>query len=503
MEALSDSNLIRLKAWLRPYASRTCYVAYRFVAVVATVAAITFLCAHLIHVNATTAGFAYLVAILVIATRWGFLEATVASLVSALCFNFFFFPPVGSFNIAHPHNWVALFAFLATSIIASRLSTRAKQRAQEALDRQKEMERLYALSRAILLTDARQAPAKQIAQRIQEIFEFPALALYDGSTGEIHRTGPEDLPAHDDKLKQAASLGTGLTDESNRTTVMPVRLGGHIIGSLAVRGGALSPTALQALSNLVAIALEKVRGQEAANRAEAARQSEELKSTLLDSIAHEFKTPLTSIKAAATALLSTPTPSPEEQRELLTVVDEEADRLGRLVTEAIQMARIEAGKIKLNTGLRSVRGLIGGILQQMKPAIEGRSVTLSVAEDLPPIIADEGLMGLAVRHLLDNAVKYSPPGSPIGISAEKAGGCVIISVSDQGRGIPERDQSRIFQKFYRSPDTHQHVTGSGMGLAISLEVVRAHGGEMWVESAPGQGSKFCISVPSAAEGMTP
>jgi two-component system sensor histidine kinase KdpD len=265
----------------------------------------------------------------------------------------------------------------------------------------------------------------------------------------------------------------------------------------------LSPTALQALSNLVAIALERVRSQEAANRAEAARQNEELKSTLLDSIAHEFKTPLTSIKAAATALLSTPTPSPEEQRELLTVVDEEADRLGRLVTEAIQMARIEAGKIKLNTSLRSVRGLIGGILQQMKPAIEGRSVTLSVAEDLPPIIADEELMGLAVRHLLDNAVKYSPPGSPIGISAEKAGGCVIISVSDQGLGIPERDQSRIFQKFYRSPDTHQHVTGSGMGLAISLEVVRAHGGEMWVESAPGQGAKFCISVPSAAEEMTP
>ena len=445
-------------------------MAYRLVAVVATIAAITLFCTRLVPVNAPTGGFAYLLAILVIATRWGFLEATVASFVAVLCFNFFFFPPVGTFNVADPENWVALFAFLAMSVIASQLSARAKQRTQEALDRQKEMERLYALSRAILLTDTSQAPAKQITLRIQEIFEFPALALYDGSTGEVHRAGPEDLPGHDDMLKQAASRGTLLTNEANRITVIPVRLGGHVIGSLAVRGGASSPTALQALSNLVAIALEKVRGQEAANRAEAARQSEELKSTLLDSIAHEFKTPLTSIRAAATALLYTPTPSREEQRELLTVVDEEADRLGRLVTEAIQMARLEAGKIKLNT-----------------------------AGDLPQIIADQELMGLAIRQLLDNAVKYSPPGSPIAVRAEKGDGCVIVSVGDQGPGIPEREQLRIFQKFYRSSDTHQHVTGSGMGLTIAREIVRAHGGDIWVRSRAGQGSEFCISVPAAGE----
>jgi two-component system sensor histidine kinase KdpD len=499
VEAFADSNLNKLKAWLRPFASRTREVAYRLVAVVATIAAITLFCTRLVPVNAPTGGFAYLLAILVIATRWGFLEATVASFVAVLCFNFFFFPPVGTFNVADPENWVALFAFLATSIIASQLSARAKQRTQEALDRQKEMERLYALSRAILLTDTSQAPAKQIALRIQEIFEFPALALYDGSTGEVHRAGPEDLSGHDDMLKQAASRGILLTDEANRITVIPVRLGGHVIGSLAVRGGASSPTALQALSNLVAIALEKVRGQEAANRAEAARQSEELKSTLLDSIAHEFKTPLTSIKAAATALLSTPTPSREEQRELLTVVDEEADRLGRLVTEAIQMARIEAGKIKLNTALRSVEGLIHRILQQMKPIVEGRNVTVSIAGDLPQIIADQELMGLAIRQLLDNAVKYSPQGSPIAVRAEKGDGCVIISVGDQGPGIPEREQLRIFQKFYRSSDTHQHVTGSGMGLTIAREIVRAHGGDIWVRSRAGQGSEFCISVPAAGE----
>jgi two-component system sensor histidine kinase KdpD len=467
--------------------------------VVAIIAAVTFLGSRLTHINATTVGFAYLLAVLVIATRWGFLEATVASLLAVLCFNFFFFPPVRTFNVAEPQNWVALFAFLTTSIIASQLSARARQRTEEALERRKEMERLYSLSRAILLSDTRQAPAAQIAHRIQEIFGFSALALYDGSTGEVHRAGEEELPAPDDQLKQAASLGTPLTNESKRTAVMPVRLGGRVIGSLAVRGGALSATALQALSNLVAVALERVRSQEAANRAEAARQSEELKSTLLDSIAHEFKTPLTSIKAAATALLSTPTPGQEEQRELLTVVDEEADRLGRLVTEATQMARIEAGKTKLNTGLHSVQGLLHGILQQMKSVVEGRSIRVRISDDVPLIVADDELLGLAIRQLLDNAVKYSPPGSPISISAEKAEGSVIVSVSDQGPGVPEREQLRIFQKFYRSPDTHQHVTGSGMGLTIARQIVRAHRGDIWVRSRAGQGSEFCISVPAATE----
>ncbi len=492
-------NRTKLKVLLRPLVPGTGRLSYRLPGVVVAIAAITYLGSRLIHINATTVGFAYLLAVLVIATRWGFLEATVASILAVLCFNFFFFPPVGTFNVAEPQNWVALFAFLTTSIIASQLSARAKQRTQEALNRRKEMERLYSLSRAILLTDTRQEPVKQIAQRIQEIFEFPALVLYDGNTGDVHRLGLEDLLAHDDKLKQAVALGALLTDEQTGTTVIPVRLGGRAIGSLAVGGGDLSAVALQALSNLVAIGLENVRGQEAANRAEAARQSQELKSTLLDSIAHEFKTPLTSIKVAATALLSTPTPSQEEQRELLTVVDEEADRLTRLVTEAIQMAHIEVGKIKLNTGLRSVEALIRRILHQMRPMMEGRDINVSIAGNVPPIVADEELMGLTIRHLLDNAVKYSPPGSPIAISAEKADTCVLISVSDQGPGIPVQEQTRIFQKFYRIPGVHQHVTGSGMGLAISIAVVRAHGGEMWVESIPGQGSKFYVSVPCAPE----
>lgn len=494
--------MARSRAGLKFLPSSIGVIALRLTVVLAGIGAITFLCARLIPVNATTVGFAYLVAILVIATRWGFLEAAAASLVAMLCFNFFFLPPVGTFNIADPQNWVALIAFLATSIIASQLSARARQRTQEAVDRHREMERLYALSRAILLIDASQSPAKQIAHQIAQIFEFPALALYDRMADEIHRSGTWDPRAIDDKLRQAVVQGTSFNDGLGPTTVTAIRLGGEPIGSLAIGGAALSDTALQALANLVAIGLEKVRTQEAANRAEAARQSDELKSTLLDAIAHEFKTPLTSIKAAATALLSSPAAMPEEQRELVTIADEEADRLGRLVNEAIQTARIEAGKIQLNKRLQSVDDLIKTVLQQMKTMTEGRNVTVSIANDLPMIHADAELMALAIRQLLDNAIKYSLPASPLAISAERAESGVTISVQDQGPGIPEWEQSRVFDKFYRSPKTRQHVTGTGMGLAIAREILRAHGGDIRLKSGPGQGSKFSISVPASEQERT-
>ena len=476
---------------------------FRFGSTVALVVAITFVCIRLVNVNATTVGFVYLVAILFVATGWGLREAIVASLLAVALFNYFFFPPVGAFTIADPQNWVALFAFQATAIVASQLSNNAKQRAQQALERQLEMERLYALSHALLLMDPSRPAALQIARHVARIYDSRAVALYDRSSGETYRSGPEDLEAIDEKLQQAVLQGTFSADELTGTTVTPIRLGGEPIGSLAIRGAFLPDTALQALANLVAIGLEKERAQEATSRAEAARQSEEFKSTLLDAVAHEFKTPLTSIKAAATALLCAPASLPEEERELLTVVNEEVDHLGRLVTEATQTARIEAGKMGLSKGLHSIEGLVSAALAQMKPAVEGRSVALSLPPDLPSISVDGELMVRVIRQLVDNAVKYSPPATPISIEARKEGDTVTLAVIDQGPGIRAAEQARVFEKFYRSPADRPKMPGSGMGLNIAREIVRAHGGKIWVESSPGTGSRFCVSIPAIPEAPTP
>jgi two-component system, OmpR family, sensor histidine kinase KdpD len=484
-----------------PYWKRA-KVAVRLSAALAVIAAITFLLFRVVKINATTVGFAYLVAILIIATVWGLLEATVASVLAVLCFNYFFFPPVGSFTIADPQNWVALLAFLVTSIIASQLSARAKYRTQEALERQRDMERLYALSRAILLAESNRTATKQIARQIAQIFDFRGVALYEREPSHIHYAGPEDLTAIEEKLRLAASQGTQFRDELDEITVTSIRLGGQPIGSLAIRGPALSDGALQALSNLVAIGLEKVRTQEAANRAEAARESGELKSTLLDAIAHEFKTPLTPIKAAVTSMLADGSCNPTHQ-ELLRIVNEETDRLNSMLNEAIHMARIQAGKVQLQSSPHTPASLITPSLERLHSALEGRKVEVHIPDDLPLVMADPELVGIVLWQLLSNAIRYTPPGSAMAVRARAQEDWVVISVLDSGPGISTQEQSHIFEKFYRSKVHRNLIPGSGMGLAIAREIIRAHGGKVWVESEPGRGSEFFLTLPLAGKVVAP
>jgi len=472
-------------------------LAGRILVAVGLIAAITFLLFRVLPVNATTTGFFYLVAILLIATAGGLVESTVASVVAMLCFNYFFLPPIGTFTIADPHNLVALFAFLATSLIASQLSARAKRRTKEAIERQREIERLYSVSRALLLTDPTRPMANQIVHNIAQAFEFPAVALYDRNSNEIYRAADGDLAEIETKLREAALRSSSLLKGNMGFTIMPIRLGGQPIGSLAIRDSSLSDAALQSLLNLVAIGLERALSQEAVNRAEVARRSEELKSTLLDAIAHEFKTPLTSIKAVTTDLLSDPSNAlPQHQRELVSIADEGTDRLSKLVTEAIQLARIEGGKFRLNRGIHSPSALVSTVLRQMRSFTDGREIKESVPDCLPPVWVDAELIEMVIGHLLDNALKYSPSSSPIMVCAQTSENRVFICVTDQGPGITEEEQSRIFEKFYRGKE-QQNLKGSGMGLAIAREILGAHGQEIWVASKPGKGANFCFSLPIA------
>jgi len=472
-------------------------LAARVCAALALVAATTFFFSRIVPVNAATAGFFYLVAILLIATKGGLVESTIASVAAMLCLNFFFLPPVRAFTIADPQNWIALFAFLATSLTASHLSAHAKRRTQEVLDRQNEMEKLYSLSRSLLLTAPNQSMAGQMVQQIVQAFEFSSFALYVRGSGEIYRAGISPGSDIDAKMREAAVRSEVVRDEESGLVVTPIRLGGEPIGSLAASGGSLSDAAINSLLNLVAIGLERTSAQEAVNRAEVAKQSEELKSTLLDAIAHEFKTPLTSIKAVTTDLLSgAPDDLHKHQRELIGIVDESTDRLSKLVTDAIQLARIEGGTFRLNPGVYFPSSLIFGAVRQMKSMMDDRNVEVSASDDLPLVRVDGELIQMVITHLLDNALKYSPSTSPILISAGVEGNEVIIHVADHGPGISDEEQSRIFEKFYRG-NSERHLRGTGMGLAIAREIIRAHDAEIWVTSRPGQGSVFSFTLPIA------
>jgi len=481
--------LIRGMAWLLG----------RLLVTLAVIAGISAVLLGGIRANATTAALIYLIAVLVIAAAWGFVESAAASIAAMLCFNHYFLPHLGASTIADPQNWVALLAFLITSITASQLSARAKRRTWEATHRRQEMEKLYALSCALMLTDTSQPVAKAIARQIAHTFDFPAVAFYDRRRQEVQQAGREDLLGADEMLQEAALRGTQFREDSAQLLVTSVRLGGEPVGSLAIKGALPSDAALQSLSNLMAVGLEKAYAQEAANRAEAARQSEELRSTLLDAIAHEFKTPLTSLKAATTALLSDPANRLREYREMITIADEEVNRLTRLLIEAIQTAKVETGKLQPERELQSARSLVSKTVKQMKLQLAGRELRLSAPDRLPLIFVDPELIELAIRQVIENGLKYSPPSTPLAVTVGAAESGVIIAIADQGPGIPESDQERIFDKFYRGSKDRHKVTGTGMGLAIAREILRVHGGGISVQSAPGKGSEFRIFIPAAPE----
>ncbi|HEY2861950.1 MAG TPA: ATP-binding protein [Terracidiphilus sp.] len=465
------------------------------------IVALTFVLHRFLPVNTITVGLLYLVAVLFVATKGGIVESSVASVAAMFCFNFFFLPPIGTLTISDPQNWVALFAFLATSLTASQLSAGARRRALEAEARRSEVEQLYSLSRALLLMDPTQAISRQIVQHIVQTCECPSVALYVRNGDELYAADFPD-PNIETKLRESAARSCETRDENTGEVVTPIRLGGEPIGSLAVSGGAFSDAAFHSLLNLVAIALERASSQRAVTRAEVARQSEELKSTLLDAIAHEFKTPLTSIKAVTTDMLSSESGAlPAHQQELISIVDDAADRLSKLVTDAIQLARIEGGTFRLNLGDHFPNSLIAGALRQMKSLTEEREIRVMLPDQLPVVRVDADLIQLVITHLLDNALKYSSPNGPIVISADAADGKVIVHVSDSGHGIRQEEQAHIFEKFYRAKNEH-HLKGTGMGLSIAREIMRAHGEDIWLSSRPGEGSRFSFSLPIAYGGNT-
>jgi two-component system, OmpR family, sensor histidine kinase KdpD len=463
----------------------------------AGVAIVTFTFSQLLVVNASTAGFFYLLVVLAVATASGFRVASVVSAIATLCFNFFFLPPVGLFTIADPENWVALFTFLLTALVASHLSDRAQKQAAEAKRRQHETEQLYALSRSILLTETSRSIGLQAAQSIAQIFDSPSVVILDGKTNLYFQGGAKDIEGLEPRMQDVVRLGSHQRDNGMDLDIWPIALGGNPIGALAALGIAISDGAAQSMLNLVAIALERVRTEEAANRAEVARQSEEFKSTLLDAIAHEFKTPLTSIKAAATGLQAFEERMTPDQQDLAAIIEEEADRLSLLVSEAVKIAEIDAGKV--TPQLRQARA--GSLLNGAKSSFQGRGVERILVAATPEsdvtIIADPDLMTLALRQVLDNALKYSRDG--VNCRIDRDAGRILIRIRDNGEGIPERDHERIFEKFYRRAGSRDRVPGSGLGLHIAREIARIHGGDLWVEPSSEPGSVFCFALPLTLE----
>jgi two-component system sensor histidine kinase KdpD len=280
--------------------------------------------------------------------------------------------------------------------------------------------------------------------------------------------------------------------------VAPIALGGRILGSLGAIGPPLSESAVQAIGNLAAVTLEHAHQQIALGRLEVARQNEQLRSILLDAVAHDFLTPLTSIKSAVTAVRSEYRHEAEEE-DFLAVVEEEADRLSEMINDITDMARIEPGKLRIRLRESRIEDVVRSSVDHVRKILKHRPLEVKIEQDIPLVNADPEMLGLALRQLLGNAIKFSPPESTISIAAWQDGDAVRVTVGDRGPGIPRDEMESIFERFYRGRQTRETVAGTGMGLSIAREIIRAHHGRLWVENAKEGGAEFSFTLAASRE----
>jgi two-component system, OmpR family, sensor histidine kinase KdpD len=465
--------------------------AVRYASVVAAIAVVT-TGAFKLHVNQTTVALMFLVMVLLTSAYWGLRYALVMAVVATGAFNFFFLPPFGTFTIADPQNWVALFSFLITAVVASNLAERARREAEGAKQRRREVERLYGLSQRLLASDNVLEILNALPRYVQETFSVGSVVAMAVDHPTVYRSSL-DAVFEESVLRSTLLRGEPITQGG--VSYVPLRLGMRTVGALGVTGADLSRETLDALGSLAGLAIERARALEALSKHRAEQEHERLRTALLDSVTHEFRTPLTSIKASVTTLLSGAGLDDSGRRDLLTVIDEETDRLNRLVGEAAEMAQLDSGMFKLDLQQHSILDALQPAIEDAKASLENHPVEVIVAPDLPRVRMDVQRIREVLMHLLENAGKYSDAGVPVKVSSEVKGDRLVTSIADRGPGIDSFEQSLIFEKFYRGQHQRYSAPGTGMGLAIAKVIVEAHGGAIGVVSQLGSGSVFSFSLP--------
>jgi two-component system sensor histidine kinase KdpD len=477
----------------------------RYVAMTAASLLVVLIYRRILHVNQTTVALTFLVMVQFAAFSWGLVYSVCLSIGCTLLYNFFFLPPVGSFTIADPQNWIALVAFLASAIVISRISESERRQAGVSEARRSEMERLYEFSNQLLMEENLHDVARHAPRVVASIFGFDTVTLYLTENDTAYSSDPRRSFVSLEELRAAARLAEAPLPRADGVRIVPLMLGMRASGSIAMTqetkmstAGSYSDGLYDAIGGLLAIALERATALDRYSRVEAAREGERLRSALLDSVTHELRTPLTAIRAAATSLLSQPSLEESQRREMFAILDEESARLDRLIGQAVEMAQLDTDGIEVRARLQPLQEVIDMALEDCRVLLRGRPVTVELPADMPSISLDRELIRRVLRHLLENAARYSPAGSPVRIGAALEADRLLVSITDQGQGIDDAEQAYIFDKFYRG-SRQRMLSGTGMGLAIAKAILRAHGGGIGVVSHRDQGATFTFWVPTKME----
>jgi two-component system, OmpR family, sensor histidine kinase KdpD len=445
--------------------------------------------------TAVTAGLIFLVIVVWCATRAGIRLSLYIAVLCALLFDYFFLPPYHTFDLAGGAEWVAMVSFVASSIVAGRVSERARNQARHAEERREEVERLYTLSQNMLLRDDAATLTRDLPEILERVFALERVVLYMRDQDKLYAAAGELPDALLTVLRQQAGSDTSASLTSERFEVHALVVGTRSVGALAWRPASFSRELATAVCAQTAIALTRAIAIEANTRLEATRQSERLRVALIDSLTHELRTPLTSIRAAATTLMDGNGLDDASRYDLATIVDEEASRLDHLIGEAVEMAEIDTKGVTIQEQPHSPRAVLQDAVDQSRTVLARHVVEIEAAESDSPALFDARLLSRVFRHLLENAARYSPPGSRIVLGNRRTQDRLEFSVADNGPGIDPVDLPLIFEKFYRGRKAAKFGKGSGMGLAIARSLLKAHGGGIEAASTPGHGTSFNFWIP--------
>jgi two-component system sensor histidine kinase KdpD len=454
----------------------------------------------------------YLLGLIVVAALWGRGPAVLASVLSVLAFDFFFVPPRLSFAVADTQYLFTLSVMLAVALVISNLTARVRDQAEAARARERRTAALYAVSRACASAGETYDVVRIAGQRLAEVFESEVAIFLPHRDGRLAAAFAENAPFASDPKE--TSVAQWVFDHANRAgrgtstlpgsvaLYLPLLVSTGAVGVLGVRpGGDGKPLdserlhLLEAFASQIALAVERTNLAAEAQAAELQAETESMRSALLASVSHDLRTPLAAIGGASSTLLRAEISLPEaSRRELLQSINEEAERLNRFIANLLDMTRLEAGAITVRKEWQPVEEVIGAALGQLDAALAGREVRTHVSDSLPLVPLDTALVVQALANLLENAVKYTPAGSPIEIGARIEKDCVVFEVSDRGAGIATGEEGRVFDKFYRLANGSAQP-GAGLGLAICKAIAAAHGGTASAANRPAGGAVFSIRLP--------